>query len=70
MSGSASLGSDYTLSGTQGQATIASGQSSASVTLSTATNRGNMKKTATMTLQSGTGYKLGKTKKATLTILP
>src|SRR5207244_497954 len=34
MSGKATLGSDYTLTGTGGQATIAAGQSSATVTLS------------------------------------
>jgi len=70
MSGSASQGTDYTLSGAPGQATIPAGQSSASVTLSAASGTGQKKKTATMTLQSGAGYKVGKPKQATVTIVP
>jgi PKD repeat protein len=70
MSGTASLGSDYNLSGTAGTVTIAAGQSSATVTLSSLRDsvREN-KETATMTLQSGTGYKVGKAKSATVNIL-
>jgi PKD repeat protein len=70
MSGSASLGSDYTLNGTPGQVTIAAGQPSGSVTLNAVSGRGKKKKTATMTLQSGSGYKVGKANKATVTITP
>jgi hypothetical protein len=70
MSGSASLGSDYTLSGTPGQVTIPSGQSSGSVTLSASSSNAKRKKTATMNLQSGAGYKLVKPKNATVTIIP
>jgi len=58
MSGTARLGSDYSMSGTSGQITIAAGQSSGSVTLNAATGRGTKNKTATMTLQSGSGYTL------------
>src|SRR6266404_576875 len=71
MSGSASLGTDYTLSGTPGKVTIPAGQSSASVTLTAASGTGQkQKKTATMNLQSGAGYKLAKPKNATVTIAP
>jgi len=79
MSGTASLGSDYTLSGgTPGQVTIPAGQSSGSVTLSAATGRGTKKRTATMTLKAGSGYALqmsGTGKRATppsatVTIVP
>jgi hypothetical protein len=70
MSGSASLGTDYTLSGTPGEVTIPAGQSSASVTLIASSSNAKKKKTATMTLQSGASYKLGKPKKATVTISP
>ena len=70
MSGNATLGSDYTLSGTTGQMTIPAGQSSATVTLSAVKDSLKEKKeTATMTLQSGTGYKLSRTNKATVSIL-
>ena len=53
MSGSAALGSDYTLSGTPGQVTIPAGRSSAKVFLQA---RKSVKKTATMTLRPGSGY--------------
>jgi len=71
MSGTAKLGSDYTLSGTPGKVTIPGGQTSGTVTLNAAPNKAlKTKKTATMTLQSGAGYKLGKSKTATVTIAP
>jgi len=70
MSGTASLGTDYTLSGSPGQVTIPAGQSSGSVTLSASSSNVKKKKTATMNLQSGAGYKLGKPKNATVTIVP
>ena len=53
MSGSARLGTDYTLSGTPGQVTIPAGQSSANVILHALRN---VKKNATMTLTPGPGY--------------
>jgi hypothetical protein len=72
-SGSAKLGSDYTLSGTPGQIEIPPGQTSGSVTLHANVNSSGKKqknKTASLILQSGTGYKVGKPKKATVTITP
>jgi len=53
MSGSAILGTDYTLSGTPGQVTIPAGDFSANVILSA---RKNVNKGATMTLIPGVGY--------------
>jgi len=70
MSGGATLGRDYTLSGTPGQVTISSGQSSGSVTLHAMTSSSKTKKTASMVLQSGTGYKVGNPKQSTVTITP
>ena len=55
MSGNATLGTNYSLSGTPGQFTIPAGASSATVTL-TVTKIGVTGKTATMTLNSGAGY--------------
>jgi hypothetical protein len=72
-SGSAKSGSDYTLSGAPGQIEILTGQSSGSVTLHanvTSSGKKQKKKTASLILQSGNGYKVGKPKKATVTILP
>jgi hypothetical protein len=57
ISGNAVLGTNYSLSGTPGQVTIQAGASSADVTL-TESSIGRRGKTATMTLQSGTGYTL------------
>ncbi len=74
MSGSARLDSDYTLSGNLGEVVIEASQTSGTVTLHAATGAtsGNKKKnkTATMLLQAGTGYKVSKPKKATVTIVP
>ena len=53
MSGSAILGTDYTLSGVPGQVTIPAGQSSARVILHALRK---VKKAATMTLTQGQGY--------------
>ena len=53
MSGSAALGTDYTLSGTPGQVTIPAGSFSANVILRA---RRNVNKAATMTLINGPGY--------------
>jgi hypothetical protein len=73
MSGTASLGSDYTLSGTRGQVTIPAGQSSASVTLKSLQDPDNANEkaeTAIMKLQAGTGVAPGTPSTATVTILP
>jgi hypothetical protein len=70
MSGTATLGTDYTLSGTAGQVTIPAGQSTGTVTLKA--KKDNVQEnteTAVMTLQPGTGYKLGTNKQATVSIL-
>jgi len=71
MRGTALNGSDYTLSGSQGQVTIAAGQSSATVTLhSIADHVKERNETAIMVPTSGVGYKLPKRgTKATLTII-
>jgi len=72
--GSAKLGSDYTLSGTPGQIDVPAGQSSASVSLHAnvvgSSGKKQKNKTASLLLQSGGGYKVGKPKKATVTIVP
>jgi PKD repeat protein len=62
MGGRAVSGSDYTLSGSAGQVTIAAGQTTATVTL-TATADGIREKaeTAIMTLRSGSGYQFPST---------
>jgi hypothetical protein len=70
MSGTATLGTDYVLSGAPGQVTIPAGQSSGTVTLKA--KRDNVQEnteTAVMTLQPGTGYRLGANKQATVSIL-
>jgi uncharacterized delta-60 repeat protein len=70
MSGSATNGTDYSLSGAAGQVTIRAGQSSGAVILKAkADHVPEGAETAIMTLQPGTGYKLGKTKDATVSIL-
>jgi len=70
MSGTAKLGSDYTLDGASGQTTIRAGESSATVTLHAMTSSSKKKKTATMVLQSGADYKVATPKNATVTITP
>jgi hypothetical protein len=77
MTGTAFLGSDYTLNGPLGQLTIPAGQSSASVTLTVTTAKTRGKEKATMTLNPGPGYNLATTSRrrrskppqATVTIL-
>jgi hypothetical protein len=69
MSGKATLGSDYTMSGALNQVTIPAGQSSIGVTLTAIQDNVKEKKAenAIMSLQSGSGYTLpttGKGKKA------
>jgi hypothetical protein len=70
MSGMAMLGSDYSLSGTVGQVTIQSGRTSALVrTKAITAHVTEGTKTAIMTLQPGSGYRLGNPKQATVSIL-
>jgi len=57
LSGTAILGSNYSLSGTPGQITIPAGATSGSATL-TVLSAARRVKTATMNLQSGSGYTL------------
>jgi serine protease AprX len=71
MSGTATNGTDYKiLSGTPNQVTIPAGQSSAAVTLKSRLDQVTEgTETAIMTLQPGSGYKLGRNKEATLSII-
>ena len=65
MSGQAALGLDYTLSGNPGQVVLAAGQTTTTVKLTAIAD--SLKKgaqSATMTLQSGTGYVFGSTTNA------
>ena len=68
MSGKAGLGTDYTLSASAGQVTIAAGQASTGITLNAiADNVKEKKETAIMTLRPGSGYSFataGKKKKS------
>ena len=69
MGGKAILGSDYTLSGTIGEADIPAGASSTNVTLhaivGVPTRKGEK---ALLTLSPGNGYIVAKPKKATIAI--
>jgi hypothetical protein len=70
MSGTATLNTDYTLSGAAGEVTILAGQNSATVKLKAKTDgvtEGT--ETAIMTLQPGSGYKIGRNSAATVSIL-
>jgi serine protease AprX len=70
MSGSATNGTDYTLSGRPNQVRIPAGQSSATVTLTSQLDQVTEgTETAIITLQRGRGYKLGPNKEATLSII-
>src|SRR2546423_8789778 len=70
MSGTATNGTDYTLSGTPNQVTIPAGQSSGAVTLTSQLDQVTEgTETAIMTLQPGRGYKLGPNRQATLSII-
>lgn len=70
MGGKAQQGADYTLDGTPGQVTILAGQSSATVTLhAIADHVKERKESVTMTLNSGTGYRIPRRARATLTIV-
>jgi hypothetical protein len=69
MTGTARLGTDYTVDGPPGEADIPAGASSTSITLhavpGTATRKG---KKATLALVAGSGYKVAKPNKASVTI--
>ncbi len=70
MSGTATLGTHYTLSSSAGPLVIPAGASSASVTLnSLLTNLSSGSEIATMNLQSGMGYRLPSVPNASVTIL-
>jgi hypothetical protein len=70
MSGTATQGTDYVLNGTAGQATIRGGQSSVAVTLKAKKDSvTEPTETATITLQPGTGYNVGKNNQGTVSIL-
>jgi flagellin-like hook-associated protein FlgL len=69
MSGTATNGTDYTLSGTPGQATIPAGQPSTTVTLTATVDHvteGN--ETAIMKIQPGSGYRVSPSNKGQITI--
>jgi hypothetical protein len=69
MGGSATNGTDYTLSGTPGQATIPAGQSSTTVTLTaTLDHVTEGPERAIMMIQPGSGYRVGPTNRGTITI--
>lgn len=70
MSGTATNGTDYTLSGKPNQVRIPAGQSSSTVTLTSQPDQVTEgTETAVMTLQRGRGYKLGRNKEARLSII-
>ena len=70
LSGIATEGSDYTLTGADHRVTIMTGRSSGSVKLKAKKDRRTEgTETATMTLQPGSGYQLGGTTQATVSIL-
>jgi hypothetical protein len=69
MSGTAVLGTHYSLGGAVGQIVIPAGASSGKVTLTALNNNlSSGSETATMTLKSGTGYKLSTSIKSSVTI--
>jgi hypothetical protein len=69
MGGTATNGTDYTLSGTPGQATIPAGQSSTTVTLTaTLDHVTEGPERAIMMIQPGSGYRVGPTNRGTITI--
>jgi len=67
MSGTAQLGTDYTIS-PSGSVTIPAGHASATITFNAKNPKKHQAKTATLTLQKGSGYKLGSPKNASITI--
>ena len=70
MSGTATNGTDYVLSGPPGEVTIPPGASSAQVILhAIADHMPEKTESAIMTLTSGPGYKLSRNKQATINIV-
>ncbi len=70
MSGTAQLGSDYTLDGASGVAVIPAGSSQVVITLSALQDAVHERaETAKITLQAGAGYILSSTRSATITLL-
>ena len=70
MSGKATLGVDYTLSGTPGQVVIPAGQSSAAFILHALTDTvAERNESVKVKLSKGAGYKTSSPKKATITIV-
>jgi len=67
MSGSALYGSNYSLSGSYGEVTIPAGANSATVTI-TELAAARRTKTATMTLNPGSGYILKRPTTATVSL--
>jgi hypothetical protein len=69
MGGTATNGTDYSLSGTPGQATIQAGQASTTVTLTAIVDHVTEgTETAIMMIQPGSGYRVGPTNKGTISI--
>ena len=69
MSGTATQGRDYQLSGTAGQATIQAGKSAVKVQLNSKKDKiAEGTETAIMTLQPGGGYQVGSPSQATVSI--
>jgi hypothetical protein len=56
MTGTAAIGSDYTLNGPLGHITIPAGQSSAPLALTVTTTKARGREKATMILMPGSGY--------------
>jgi hypothetical protein len=69
MSGTATQGEDYILSGTPGQATIQAGHASVAVRIKALTTSESGSETAIMTIQPGTGYRPAKNAQGTVTII-
>lgn len=68
--GKAQQGTDYTLNGTPGQVTIPAGQSSAAIVLhAIADHVGERNENVSLIFMQGTGYKVPRRAKATLTIV-
>ena len=68
MSGTATQGEDYILSGTAGQATIQAGHASVVVKLKALKTNETGSETAIMTVQPGSGYNVAKNAQGTVTI--
>ncbi|MEY2547354.1 MAG: hypothetical protein QOG48_2471, partial [Verrucomicrobiota bacterium] len=67
VSGSAVLGVDYALSGQTGKVVIPAGSTSTNISLQPL--QATAAKTASLTLQTGSGYRMASTRRATITIV-